>query len=75
MCTSAMTETLGFTEPTMPRRPSLALALLLAAAALTACADPTAPKARSSSAAVRHSGYLVICGDKDSTNTGGAGGQ
>ena len=53
MCTSAMPETNCLTEPTMPRRPSLvpalALVLALATAALTACANPTAPTPRSTS--------------------------
>ena len=55
----------------MPRRP-LALALAVVATALTACADPTAPTPRSETAGVRHSGYVVICGAKDSTTAGGS---
>jgi hypothetical protein len=72
MCTPAMTATHRFMEPIMPR-PSLALALALAAVALTACADPTAPNPRSATVGVRHSGYAVSCGAKDSSNTDGAG--
>lgn len=55
----------------MPRRPSLvpALALVLATAALTACADPTAPTPSSSSSAdLRHSGYAIAT-KVDSTST------
>lgn len=74
MCTPAMTETHRFTEPVMPRT-KLALALALAAVGLTACADPTAPTSRSATAGVRHSGYVVICGAKDSTNADGGAGQ
>ena len=53
------------------RRSMLVLAVA-AAATLSACADPTAPTTRSSEVGVRHSGYIVLCGNKDSTNTGGA---
>ena len=67
MCTPAMTATHRLTEPIMPR-PSLALALAVVATVLTACADPTAPTPRSTSVGVRHAGYLVSCGDKDSTS-------
>ena len=75
MCTFAMSETNRLTEPTMPRRPSLvpalALVLALASAALTACANPTAPTPRSTSSVdVRHSGYVVATGrEEDSTST------
>ena len=50
----------------------LTLAAAVASAAMTACADPTAPK---NELTTRKSGYVVTCGDKDTTNTGGAGGQ
>ena len=79
MCTPAMTATHRFTEPIMSRtklavRRSM-LVLVLATAALSACADPTAPTSRSATAGVRHSGYMVSCGDKDSTSAGGTSGQ
>ena len=80
MCTPAMTETHRFTEPVMSRtkltaRRSMLVLVLATAAALSACADPTAPTSRSATAGVRHSGYMVSCGDKDSTNAGGTSGQ
>ena len=73
-----MPETNRLTEPTMPRRPSLvpalALVLALATAALTACANPTAPTPPStSSVQVRYSGYVIVTGkdgDADSTSSG-----
>ena len=55
----------------MPRRPSIALALAVAIAALTACADPTAPSPRTNSVDVRHSGYVLASGRDDSTSTRG----
>ena len=55
----------------MPR-PSL-VAIALAAAALTACADPTAPTDRSTTVQARKSGYVVTCGAKDSTSANSDG--
>ena len=48
------------------RRSTLVL-VLATAVAMSACADPTAPGDRSPTG-TRNSGYVIICGDKDSTS-------